>query len=293
MMHEPATLLDLAGRPGLGQATAALAAPGPGHFGGFFAEGSSGPCHLDVLFHRPARFGRASPILFVMHGTKRNAAEYRDSWATVAERYGCLVVCPMFPQHDFPRGAYQRGGVVDETGALRPVAAWALSAVERLFDLVRAATGNASAGYHLYGHSAGAQFVHRLVLLLPEARYVAAIAANAGWYTMPRFDEAYPYGLAGTGRGSADLRRVLGRRLTVLLGERDTDPEDAHLRNSRRARRQGRNRLERGTAFYTEARAAAASFGTALGWDLVTVPEAAHFDPDMMPQAGRILFDRG
>src|SRR3712207_6943257 len=63
-----------------------------------------------------------------------------------------------------------------------------------LFDFVREATGNPSEQYRIYGHSAGAQFVHRLALFVPEARFATAIAANAGWYTMPTFDgKKFPY----------------------------------------------------------------------------------------------------
>lgn len=265
---------------------------GPGQFEVSFVAGPGDHRRLDVLTHRPLRFGRDARILFVMHGTKRNAIDYRDTWADAADRYGCLIVCPRFSLAEFPRGAYQLGGLRDG-GGHRPDAAWTFQVIERLFDLIRDAADNASAGYHLYGHSAGGQFVHRLVLLLPNARHIAAISANAGWYTMPTFDERYPYGLAGTGRGPDDLSRALGRTLTVLLGAADTDPDDPHLRTSKRAMRQGHTRLERGLAFHAAARAAAIRLGTELAWTVTTVPGVGHSDPEMMPTAAQLLFADG
>lgn len=247
---------------------------------------------LKVFVHRPARFGRDSPILIVMHGTKRNALDYRTTWAPIAERHGCLLVCPAFPKRRFPRQLYQLGGVVDRDGLSQPRTSWTFSAIERMFDLVRDATANTSMGYHLYGHSAGGQFVHRLTLCLPDARFVAAVAANTGWYTMPSWSAAFPYGLAEVGITSEHLAHALQRRLIVLLGERDLRADDPYLRNSSRARQQGANRFERGCAFYAAAIRAAANCGLPLAWEVATVPGAAHVDAEMAPAAARALFSR-
>ena len=42
---------------------------------------------------------------------------------------------------------------------------------------MKAATGNRSERYFLYGHSAGAQFVHSFLYAMPQAR-VAAVAGG-------------------------------------------------------------------------------------------------------------------
>ena len=76
----------------------------------------------------------------------------------------------------------------------------------------------------------------------------------------------------------------------ILLGEQDIDADDPDLRKSKGARRQGINRFERGLAFYTTARDEAAELGMMSNWELVTVPGAAHLDPQMIPAAARELF---
>ncbi|MDZ7757086.1 hypothetical protein [Rhodohalobacter sp.] len=41
------------------------------------------------------------------------------------------------------------------------------------------------------------QFIHRMVMFKPDARFDLAIAANPGWYTIPDSKQNYPYGILG------------------------------------------------------------------------------------------------
>ena len=53
------------------------------------------------------------------------------------------------------------------------------AAIEPLFDHARARFGMEADAYSIYGHSAGAQFVHRFLFHVPDARVARAVAANA------------------------------------------------------------------------------------------------------------------
>jgi dienelactone hydrolase len=268
----------------------------PGVVGRFrFADDRGEPAKpLTVWYYQPLRLPVDAPIVFVMHGVKRDADHYRDTWMRAAERMGFVLICPRFARADYPRGAYQLGNLVNDAGEPLPQNTWTFNAIERLFDFVKDATGNASERYYIYGHSAGGQFVHRLALFVPEARYAAAVTANAGWYTMPTFDgDEFPYGLEDSMITPDELKRAFGRRLVVLLGERDTNAGDPHLRRTSAARRQGKNRFERGHAFYATAKTEAARLGVELNWVLHTVPEAAHLQQQMMPAAAVALFANG
>ena len=72
---------------------------------------------------------------------------------------------------------------------------WTFSLIKSVFDTVRKDTGSSRTKYDMWGHSAGAQFVHRYVTFMPDTRVDRAVSANAGWYTLPDVDVAYPYGL--------------------------------------------------------------------------------------------------
>src|SRR5262245_9683473 len=246
---------------------------------------------VPVYVYQPAKVRPTSPVLFVMHGVLRNAEEYLDAWIPYAERYGVLLVAPQFSASRYRSSrVYQGGNVLDGRGHPKERREWVFGAIERIFDRVREATGNQSQRYFLYGHSAGAQFVHRMVMLMPEARFSAALAANAGSYTMSDFGVGYPFGLRGAPVDSRKLRTAFGRPLVLLLGEEDDDPRDPHLPRGAAPRSQGAHRLARGRAFFTRAQGAARDLGAPFAWRLETVPSVGHDHRRMARAASRILF---
>ncbi|MGE4527233.1 MAG: alpha/beta hydrolase [Rhodospirillaceae bacterium] len=249
----------------------ALAVP-PGR-GRFVFRGWAGPA-ITVESWLPSRFSADAPVVIVMHGVGRNADHYCDAWGDAAAA-GAVVLAPCFDKTAFPGSAgYAQGFVRDAAGRAVPRERWTFTAVEALFDAVRAALGLWARDYVLFGHSAGAQFVHRLVWFLPRARYSLAIAANAGWYTLPDETLAWPYGLAGM--AEADVRRGLSRNVLLLLGGADIDPQARSLRKSPQAEAQGATRLERGHAMLAAVRAAAARQGVPCGWRAEEAPGIGH-----------------
>jgi len=173
------------------------------------------------------------------------------------------------------------------------------SEIEHLFAAIRAALGGAQPGYYLFGHSAGGQFAHRLLTFLSDARVLGAVAANAGWYTMPSRGGGddpnffMPYGLTGSPLDDADLCPLVTAPLTVLLGERDTatPDQDEMLRGKSQAMTQGATRLARGRNYFAAGAARAKALGEHFGWRLGIVPGAGHSSMEVMPSAGFFLFD--
>jgi len=232
-----------------------------------------------------------TPVVIVMHGASRDADRYFTDWSAAGAERGFAVVVPEFTADDFPRAAaYNLGNVIDpDTGQPTPRASWTYSAIEPLFDEVVARIGGRQTGYAMYGHSAGAQFVHRFLYFVPDARVTQAIAANAGWYTMPIPEQDWPYGLRGTGIAEADLDRTLARPLVLLLGEEDNDPQADKLRKTPEAELQGAHRFMRGHTMYRVAAAQAAARGVAFGWQLQTVPGAGHVNALMTAPAAALV----
>ncbi len=259
---------------------------------------------LSVYIYRATGFDqKEGPIWFVMHGAKRNARRYLNAAAPVAERYRALAVVIEFSRREYPHGndytlAVTSDGLVDESawqeGRWRKPKEYLYTEIERLFDAVRCSLGGRQPGYYLFGHSAGAQFTHRLLTFMPGTRVLGAVAANAGWYTLPvrnkgaRF--AIPYGLFGG--PPLDLESLLAAPLTLLLGTRDTatSSSDPLLRGTPEAMAQGATRLQRGTNYFETGGRVSATIGAPFGWRLVLAPGARHRLTEVITSAGYLLF---
>jgi poly(3-hydroxybutyrate) depolymerase len=245
---------------------------------------------IRVWVYRPQRFSAESPIVFVMHGTLRNGETYREPWVALAEGPGALVVVPEFGLEHYrePR-TYQFGNMRTKSGEPIEESKWTFAAVEHLFDHVKTLTGSQSERYFLFGHSAGAQFVHRMVLF-QGGRIALAVTANAGSYTLPDFEERFPYGLKDSGMSESRLQAALAVPMLVLLGENDTDTNDKYLPKNKEAMAQGPMRLARGHHFYRTAEIAAERMGMPLVWTKMIVPGVGHDNLRMAPAAARAMF---
>lgn len=257
----------------------------------FMFDGWSGP-ELRVWTYVPSSVSADAPILFVMHGVERDAKRYIEDWTRTAERYGVILVAPEFDERRFPGPeAYNQGGVIDPgTGRKRNPDTWAFSVIEPLFDVVKQRAGSRAQTYSLYGHSAGAQFVHRFVMLAHPVRLDHAVAANAGWYTLFDPDRPFPKGMRLNKNDYILDRSGFSERLTILLGTEDIESDDRNLRDDAWARGQGKNRFERGQAFFLHAKQVAGSKSPAFNWQLKYAPGVAHENRKMALYAASILF---
>lgn len=242
---------------------------------------------IDVWVFRPDEVGPDTRVLFVMHGVERDARRYLEEWQDLARDGAFILVAPEFDSKRFQGAqAYNQGNVSKGVQS-----ASAFAAIEPLFDDIRHRTGTRVSGYYLYGHSAGAQFVHRFVMLMPKARLNAAVAANAGWYTIPNRSENYPAGLRDAPFSSPKLQAVFARSLTILLGTADSDPLASNLKSDRLTQRQGKNRLLRGQFFFDESSKLAARAGGVFNWRIEYAPGVGHENAAIAPHASRALFD--
>jgi pimeloyl-ACP methyl ester carboxylesterase len=245
---------------------------------------------MRVYTYRPRTCDASCPMVIVMHGLKRNASDYRDYWELAADRYKLLVVAPEFTRENWPRAASYNLG---EVGIQSDREKWAFSAIEHLFDEMRVDQQT----YVLFGHSAGGQFAQRMALFRPDNRAAVIVAANPGWYTMPEWRKEkvtapFPYSLVGSPSGEAELRKALARRLVLLVGEKDDDPDDENLNKSEGAMKQGATRVERAENFFKAATTAANDLGVKFAWELDEAPDVAHSGSTMSKIAADTVYGK-
>jgi len=287
-MRSRAACALLAVGSALGAQAATVIAPGETHFAFVDARGQP-ERPITVHAYRPATCDAKCPLVVVMAGVQRNAADYLRFWEKSADRYKLVVVAPEFTKKSWPKAAAYNLGDIAAHPDDPPK--WSYSAVEHLFDEV----AEGRTGYVLFGHSAGGQFVHRMALFLPGSRATMMVAANPGWYTMPEWRAAraadpYPYSLAGSSLDGQALKASLERPFTLMLGTSDTDASDKDLKHDAGTDREGPNRFERGQAFFAAARAAAGATDAKFAWRLVEVPGVAHEGGKMSRAAADLIF---
>ena len=130
------------------------------------------------------------------HRATRHEPQWRGilrGMVPAAERHGLLIVAITFSKEAWPDAVtYNNGHVLAENGSLRPRECWSQAIPGRVFALLREAGVTRRDKTYLWGHSAGGQFVHRLLATQPHGIFEAVGASNSGWYTFPTLDLHYP-----------------------------------------------------------------------------------------------------
>ena len=239
---------------------------------------------------RPVHCSAETPVVFVHHGVQRNGDDYRDYWLPLVDEADVLVIAPEFPAASFPGSPwYNYGNRTDESGAENPREKWTYGIDQIVFKMLREQGMTRRSGYGLFGHSAGGQFVHRMLSLGFRDHVQSAVSANAGSYALADLTQNWPFGLAGTGLSEADLRAWLAFRLTVMAGTADSDPNGSNLPREPQSMAQGPHRYARAHHFVSAARATAASLGERCGWTIIDVEGVAHDGCRMSAAAAPIL----
>lgn len=288
--------------------------PGPGKF-----RISGGKGHTEktitVYYNRPANFSPQSKILLVLPGAGRNGNDYRDAWKAASEKYNVLVLSPAYPENSYDFGAYHMGGLLHDlnlkecitysknsnavyldedkfSGKInRDKSGWLFNDFERIFDAAVAATASRQTTYDLFGHSAGGQILHRFVLFADNSRSYKILAANAGFFTLPDWEQPLPFGIMDSGVSGEQLKIAFQEKLFLFLGELDNQDETrGFFLRSPTADRQGLHRLARGEFFYNYAAQQAKKMSADFQWQLIKIPAVGHDYGKMSAAAADFLY---
>lgn len=234
---------------------------------------------IKVWTYKSENWKNEDKIVFVMHGGGRNADDYLDAWIEIAKKNNLFIVAPEFENKfsKYTTNDYQEGNLFTFFGTKNPKEEWAYKVVENIFDHIKSVNSITNEDYDIFGHSAGGQFVHRMVMLMPESRIGTAISANSGFYSLPTENLEFPYGIKNTGIDlKFDLQKSYKKRLIILLGELDNDQSLGTFRTTNLAMEQGTHRLERGTNFYNANKELKNKNNWIFNWEIDTIVNVGH-----------------
>ena len=253
-------------------------------------EGGAPSKEVSAFLYEPVNYNRDPPALVVLHGVTRAAGLYLSSWMPYAEACSSLLIVPRFAKTYWPGArSYNPGNMFAKDGTLVPEKDWSFTALEQLCDAVFLEQNHRNSQFAMYGHSAGAQFVHRYLIFKGGHRIHSAVVANAGWYTVPDCHHAMPYGIADVAPQGTKLESAFAAPLTIVLGKHDIRTQDPELRQTKEALSQGAHRLARGRYFYSAAKEEAARLCLSFRWSVVEIEGCGHSDKSVARVSARCL----
>ena len=243
-----------------------------------------------IYFSKPDSIDANTKIIFIMHGASRTAEQYLIDWLPLANNRNVVLIAPEFSKEYYPEYVYlmmstERGRM------LKDESLYLTDSLGTLFDYFKAKLKLSTTTYRLYGHSGGSQFVHRYLLLSDERRVEKAAMANAGLYTFVDDQIPYPFGIKNMNVSDERLAWFLRLKGGVFLGAADTDPRHHSLLSSRKARKQGKHRFERGNNFFNDLIKFGVEKNLPFRWRFQTVPSIAHDNAGMSLAASEFLLE--
>jgi hypothetical protein len=238
---------------------------------------------------RPNDWHPGLPVLFVHHGVGRNGRDYRDYWLPHVAHGRMLVIAIEFPEASFPEYLwYNFGNLHAADGTPNPRAQWTFGIDTRLFAALRHQGITTTHRYGLFGHSAGGQYVHRMLSFGYREQVAVAVSANAGTYAMPDLTTNWPWGLGATDVTPDDLRALLAFPLTIMAGTADIKTTGRFFPKGPKSLMQGPTRHARAHTYLRVGQEAASALGVPLAWTVIDVPNVGH-DGRLMSDAAAPL----
>jgi hypothetical protein len=245
-----------------------------------------------IILHgaRPRAWHPGMPVLFVHHGVGRNGRDYRDYWLRHVDPGAMLAIAIEFPEASFPQYlCYNFGNLHAADGTPNPRRQWTFGIDTKLFDTLRTQGITTTSRYGLFGHSAGGQYVHRMLSFGYRDQVAVAVSANAGTYAMPDLTTAWPWGLGTTEVTADDLRTLLSFPLTVMAGTADTKTTGRFFPGGPKSLKQGPTRHARAHTYLRTGQQAAADLGVGLAWRVIDVPDVGHDGRRMSDAAAPLI----
>ena len=242
---------------------------------------------VEIFFITPEKINKDTKVIFVIHGNSRNAEDYLSAWIPHVINKNVIVAAPQFRKIDF-RYFFLLEMAESSGDVNRNKNEYINNSISLFFNFLKSKFSLTTETYKMFGHSAGAQFTHRYMLLSMDNRISNTVIANAGWYTFLTDDE-FPYGINNSpiNISNKQIEWFMSKKANLLIGSDDIDFKSVN--SSKGANLQGLTRVDRAANYFDSLIMNAESRGYALRWNYRVLERVDHDFKKVTPYAAQIL----
>ena len=242
---------------------------------------------VEILYITPNAINEDTEVIFVIHGNSRNADDYLSAWIPLVQNKNVIIAAPNFDKKNFRYffllESAESNGTINERSD-----SYINTSISLFFNYFKSRFALNANTYKMFGHSAGAQFTHRYMLLSNDQRISDTVIANAGWYTFLN-GEQYPYGIKDTPIeiSSSHIRWFMSNKTSLLIGSIDTNLNNVN--SSAGAKKQGITRVDRADNYFKSLIDISDKKEIPFRWSYKVINDVGHDYQKMTPIAASIL----
>lgn len=242
---------------------------------------------VEILYITPNAINEDTEVIFVIHGNSRNADDYLSAWIPLVQNKNVIIAAPNFDKKNFRYffllESAESNGFINERSD-----SYINTSISLFFNYFKSRFALNTNTYKMFGHSAGAQFTHRYMLLSNDQRISDTVIANAGWYTFLN-GEQYPYGIKDTPIeiSSSHIRWFMSNKTSLLIGSIDTNLNNVN--SSAGAQKQGITRVDRADNYFKSLIDISDKKEIPFRWSYKVINDVGHDYQKMTPIAASIL----
>lgn len=242
---------------------------------------------VEILYITPNAINEDTEVIFVIHGNSRNADDYLSAWIPLVQNKNVIIAAPNFDKKNFRYffllESAESNGTINERSD-----SYINTSISLFFNYFKSRFALNANTYKMFGHSAGAQFTHRYMLLSNDQRISDTVIANAGWYTFLN-GEQYPYGIKDTPIeiSSSHIRWFMSNKTSLLIGSIDTNLNNVN--SSAGAQKQGITRVDRADNYFKSLIDISDKKEIPFRWSYKVINDVGHDYQKMTPIAASIL----
>ena len=118
---------------------------------------------VDLLYTLPKAINKNTKVIFIIHGSSRDAKRYLNAWEFDAKNKNVILVAPYFTNEYFPNYATLQmatsSGIIlkNQSNNLK-------NSISSFYSFFKSKYNLESTTYRIFGFSGGSQFIHRYLM---------------------------------------------------------------------------------------------------------------------------------